>query len=331
MSEVRHFLHLRDWSDAELHGLLDLAARLKTEGHRSREAAGKVLGLLFFNPSLRTKVSFETAAAHLGAASSLISPGQGSWSLETGDGVVMDGNKTEHVKEAIQVLSRYVDTLGVRAFEADDAELARMASYAAVPLINLESATEHPCQGLADWLTLRELFGPKPAGKTFVLSWAPHPVRLPVAVPNTALEVASRSGMDVRVVCPPEYVPDAPRLEAAAAACARHGSRFDLVHDQATGFEGAHVVYAKSWGAPALAAEPEREQALRWETYRNWTVSPELMARTDQAAFMHCLPVRRNVVVADAVLDSPAAVHIRQAENRMHVQKALLMQLWHLS
>jgi len=331
-----HFTSLTDRTDAEYLAMIDMAMRLKRDRHRDDSAKGKVLGLLFFNPSLRTKVSFETAAAHLGAVSSIISPGQGSWSLETGIGAVMDGNKTEHLKEAVQVLSQYVDALGVRAFstltdkDADyrDAVLNQIRSYATVPVINMESAMEHPCQGLADWMTLRELFGDRLKGKRLVLTWAPHPSPLPMAVPNSVLDMASRSGMDVTLACPPEMVPDTGVITRARANCAWHASEFRIEHDQMKALNGADVVVAKSWAAPVVYDHPEAEKRLRWETNRHWTLTGGKMARTNDAYFMHCLPVRRNVVVADEVLDSPRAAHIQEAGNRLHVQNAILRTLW---
>lgn len=339
-SPILNFDTLSNWSDPELEDLLELAAELKARNYRSDVGRGRVLGLIFFNPSLRTKVSFETAAIHLGAGSTVIHPGSGSWPLETRIGAVMDGNKTEHIKEAVGVLSRYCDVIGVRAFaglkdkfeDAGDTLIRRIVEYADVPVINLESANEHPCQGMADWLTLRELFPDGTAQRSFVLSWAPHPNPLPMAVPNTALEVAIRSGMDVTLACPAEYVPDDDRLNYLRNLADEKGSYFDISHDQEQGFRDADVIYAKSWASPSLVyGNPEEEAQLRREVYRNWTVSEARMGITNNAKFMHCLPVRRNVVVTDKVLDSPNAVHIQQAENRLHVQKAILMKLWNLS
>ena len=333
-----HFTSLTDRTDKDYLAIIDMAMRLKRDKRRDDSARGKLLGLLFFNPSLRTKVSFETAAAHLGAACSIISPGQGSWTLETEIGAIMDGNKTEHIKEAIQVLSQYVDALGVRAFsslkdkDADyrDAVLNRIREVATVPVINMESAMEHPCQGLADWMTLRELFHDTLMGKRLVLTWAPHPSPLPMAVPNSILDMASRSGMDVTLACPKEMVPDTGVITRARANCAWHGSEFRIENDQEQALEGADVVVAKSWAAPVVYEDPEAEKRLRWETNRHWTLTGGKMARTNNAHFMHCLPVRRNVVVADEVLDSPRAAHIQEAGNRLHVQNAILRTLWDL-
>lgn len=335
----RNFVHLEDYSNKELLEILDLADTMKDEQFRNPIAAGKMLGLLFFNPSLRTKVSFETVASHFGASTSVISPGQGSWSLEMNEGVIMDQNKTEHIKEAIQVLSQYCDALGVRAFstlkdkESDYQEtvMKTVLKYATVPVINLESAMSHPCQAMADWMTVRELFGKNQlSDKKLVLSWAPHPFPLPMAVPLSVLDFATRSGMDVTLTCPPEMTPDDVFLTKFREQSAQNESKFSIEHDQNEAFQGANVVYAKSWASPLIYENPILETELRFKKHRNWTISPSKMEKTDDAFFMHCLPVRRNVVVDDAVLESHNSVHIQQAGNRLHVQKAILRKLWNL-
>lgn len=337
---IRNFVSMANWSDQDLLELLDTADALKSRNFRSREGEGKVLGLLFFNPSLRTKVSFEVASAHFGATTSIISPGQGSWTLETEIGAIMNGNKTEHVKEAVQVLSRYCDAIGVRAFstlkdknaDMSEAVIRDITQYADVPIINLESAMEHPCQSMADWMTIRELFGKNQlADKKLVLTWAPHPFPLPQAVPNSVLEMASRSGIQLTLACPPEMVPEDPFLSRYKEQCRQKGHEMVIEHDQQKALQGADVVYAKSWAAPVIYDEPLREAQLRKEIYKDWTLSGAKMKATNDAYFMHCLPVRRNVVVTDDVIDGPRARHIDEAENRLHAQKAILMKLWNLS
>lgn len=333
------FTSLLDFSNKELLDILDLAARIKADDYRTQKAAGRVLGLMFFNPSLRTRTSFETAAAHLGASSTLIQPGQGTWTFENKQGVVMDGSKTEHIKEAIQVLSGYCDVLGVRAFSAmedfeydkNDSFLKEIKELASVPLINLESAWEHPCQGMADWLTLRELFGSKLKKKKVVLSWAPHPSALPMAVPNTALEVAARSGADVTLACPKEMMLDHSVIDYANSKAAELGKSITVCDNQQTAFQNADVIYAKSWAPSLVYDDKEKVADLRINTYKDWTITADKMKLTNDARFMHCLPIRRNVVADDAVLDSTNAAHIQQAGNRLHAQKAILMKLWNLS
>ncbi|MDG5767048.1 N-acetylornithine carbamoyltransferase [Balneolales bacterium ANBcel1] len=338
LDSASHFLHLSDWNDAGLREVLDKAKQLKEQDYREPVARGKVLGLIFFNPSLRTRISFETAAVHLGAGSSIIQPGQGTWTFETRTGAVMDGDRTEHLKEAVQVISRYADVIGVRAFagmqdpdaDFEDRFIRDIAEYATVPVINMESAREHPCQALADGLTIMERFGNRPEGKKFVLSWAPHPKALPMAVPNSALEIAARLGMEVTLACPPGMEPDQRILDGISGHAERNGSSLDVSHDQQEAFQQADIIYGKSWAGPLVYRDTEAEHAQRTETYADWTINEEKMALTSDAGFMHCLPVRRNVVVTDGVLDGPGAIHIGQAENRLHAQKAVLLKLWGL-
>jgi len=334
-NRTAHFIHLSDRNDAALRDLLRLAQNLKYDDFREPVASGKTIGLIFLNPSLRTRISFETAAAHLGAGTSIIQPGQGVWTFETRTGVVMDGDRTEHLKEAVQVISRYVDLIGVRAFagmrdlneDLEDRLLEDIVRYATVPVINMESAREHPCQALADGLTMMERFEGRPEGRKFVLSWAPHPKPLPMAVPNSALEIAARLGMDVTLASPPEMkLPDAV-LDHVQTHAVRNGGQLRLEHDQESAFRNADIIYGKSWAGPLAYSDPAAENELRTATYGNWTINTKLMSLTNRAAFMHCLPVRRNVVVTDKVLDGPGGIHIDQAENRLHVQKAILMNL----
>ncbi|MEX2639660.1 MAG: N-acetylornithine carbamoyltransferase [Balneolales bacterium] len=334
-----NFTSLSEFSNEDLLDMLALASRIKKDDYRSRKAAGKVLGLLLFNPSLRTRTSFETAAGHLGATTTLIQPGQGTWTFESGHGVVMDGAKTEHLREAIPVLSEYCDLLGVRAFSAmedfeydrNDRFIKEIRNLATIPLINLESAWEHPCQGMADWQTLLELFGTGLKKKKIVLSWAPHPNALPMAVPNTALEVAARSGARVTLACPEEMMLHHSVIQNAENRAAEHGKHLTVSHDQQAAFKGADVIYAKSWAPPLVYQDKEKIAGLRKQTYKDWTITSAKMNMTNNARFMHCLPIRRNVVADDAVLDSPNAAHIQQAGNRLHAQKAILMKLWNLS
>lgn len=333
-----HFVRLSALDDPALLELLMHAKDLKASNYRKPVAKGKMMGLIFLNPSLRTRTSFEAALYHIGAGASVIQPGAGTWTFETREGVVMDGDRTEHLKEAVKVISRYVDLIGVRAFaemknlddDIEDRLMQDIVEYATVPVINMESAREHPCQALADGLTLWEQFAGNLHERKFVLSWAPHPRPLPMAVPNSALEVAARLGMQVTLACPPEMTLDDRVLSYVRSKAAQHNRELHIEHDQKTAFENADVIYAKSWAGPLRYHHPEAEETLRKETYKNWTVGSRQMSHTRNARFMHCLPVRRNVVVTDEVLDGPTALHIGQAENRLHAQKALLMRLWGL-
>jgi len=329
---VKRFVHLHELSRAEVLDLLALADRLEKtpEGDRLK---GKILALLFFNPSLRTLASFQAGIARLGGSSFVISPGQGSWQLETRLGAVMDGAAAEHVREAIPVLAGYGDALGIRSFaggtdlaaDVADAAFEEMAAVCPVPVINMESAIDHPCQALADWRTIDEA-GVPPSGK-FVLSWAWHPKALPLAVPAAAVHMAALRGMEVVVLRPEGFgLPDAV-MERARQAAALSGGSVRESADRAEAMEGAHILYAKSWTAPAAYGRPEEEAELR-AGLRGWCVDESWFAPArPECRFMHCLPVRRNVVVRDEVLDGPRSVVVREAHNRMWTQMAVLHRL----
>ncbi|HKI44951.1 MAG TPA: N-acetylornithine carbamoyltransferase [Balneolales bacterium] len=332
--ELRHFLKLSDWTNEELVELIQLGLQLKRDNFRSPVAEDKVLGLLFNNPSLRTRMSFEVAASHIGAKITSIQPGNGSWNIETNDGVVMDGNAQEHLREMVAVVTSYVDALGVRHFaslsdeEADtqDSLIHKIAEISKVPVINLESAQSHPCQSMADWMTLHEVYGDDLSHVNVVVRWAPHPKPLPRAVPNSALEAFVRSGANVTLACPEEMTPGEKTLNQLR----QYSDKFQVSHSKSDGLKGANVVYAKSWHGSMIYSDPKEEERVR-KGYSDWTVTESDMKLTDNGHFMHCLPVRRNVVVSDQVLDSKSAIHIQEAENRLHIQKALLMKLWNLS
>ncbi len=331
---MKNFVSLSDFTREEIQDLLALAGRL--ERNPSTELAGKVLGLLFFNPSLRTLASFQSGMSRLGGSSFVITPGQGSWQLETKLGAIMDGAAAEHVREAIPVLAGYADALGIRSFaggtdlaaDLADTAFADMAAVCPVPLINLESAIDHPCQALADWRTLDELDIPAEGGK-LVLSWAWHPKALPLAVPSAAVHMAGLRGMEVVVLRPDGFgLPDAVMDRARKAAAASGGSvRETTERDDA--MAGAHAIYAKSWTAPSCYGDAEAEAALR-APLRGWCVDESWFARSQaDCRFLHCLPVRRNVVVRDEVLDGPRSSVVREAHNRMWVQMAVLHRLLH--
>ncbi|HXZ59282.1 MAG TPA: N-acetylornithine carbamoyltransferase [Steroidobacteraceae bacterium] len=329
---MRRFIDLGDFSREELLSLLELARRLERQPE-PRALAGKILGLLFLNPSLRTLASFQAAMARLGGTSFVINPGHGSWLLETRPGVVMDGAAAEHVREAIPALASYCDALGIRVFAegrdlaADLAETAfnSMAELTTKPLVNLESALNHPCQALADWKTMDDLAVPR-AGR-FVLSWAWHPRALPLAVPAAALHMAALRGMEVIVLRPEGFALPAPVMERArrAAAAAGGSLRETPLRDEA--LEGADILYVKEWGATDCYGDAAGDARLR-ATLTGWCVRNDWFARTARdCRVMHCLPVRRNSAIADEVLDGPRSVVQREAANRLSVQTAVLHQL----
>ena len=331
----RHVLHATDLDATVWRRVLDRAVQHRREDLRTDAAAGRTIGLLFFNPSLRTRTSMEVAAAHLGADSTTLTPGEGTWNLAWEDGVVMDGDAAEHVREAIGVLSRYHDALGVRVFasgtdyEADarDALIRRVAEVATVPVINLESAWAHPCQAVSDAALLTDRFDGDPAGRSFVLAWTYHPKALPMAVPNSTIKMAARCGMNVTVARPETHALDASVLNDAQALADPHGATVTTTDDLDAAVDGADVVYAKSWGGPLVYRDPDREATARTRR-TDWRITEARMAQTREGAFLHCLPVRRNVVVDDAVMDGPHACHLDQAEYRLHAQKALLEYVW---
>ena len=328
----RHLLDPFDLSRKEFADLLDLSARLK-KGEARGSLNGRSMGLLFFDPSLRTRVSMEVAIRQLGGHSVTLDMGKGVWGLEHREGVRMDGAAAEHVKEAAPVLAQYVQALGIRAFsklhswaeERTDPVLTAFAKASPVPVLNLEGSRHHPCQGLADALTLRELLK-EPKGKRILITWAYHPKPLPMAVPHSILAVSSMLGMNVRLCHPKGFDLDEEVLTQARQTARNRGGSVEVSHDPNAAYEGAEVVYAKAWGAQRYYGHWEEEREIR-EKLRHWIVTAEKMKRAKKARFMHCLPVRRNVVVEDAVLDSPASAVVQQAGNRLHVQKAMLLKL----
>ena len=331
---LRHFLDTQDWSRAELDALLDRADRFKREP-LGNALAGRAIALLFFNASLRTRASFELGAFQLGGHAIVLQPGKDAWPIEFEAGTVMDGEAEEHVAEVARVLGRYVDLIGVRAFpkfvdwsvDREDRVLQAFARHSPVPVINLETIT-HPCQELAHAMALREHFGTGDLrGKKYVLTWTYHPKPLNTAVANSALTIATRMGMDVTLLCPsPEYLLDNRYMERAARNAAGEGGAFRISHDIADAYAGAQVVYAKSWGALPFFGNWDAEKPLR-DANRHFIVDEAKMARTDDAVFSHCLPLRRNVKATDAVMDSPRCIAIEEAENRLHVQKAVMATL----
>jgi N-acetylornithine carbamoyltransferase len=330
---LKRFIDLADFGREQVLELLQLAARLQQ--HPEPEAlAGKVLGLLFMNPSLRTLASMQSGMARLGGSSFVITPGQGSWQLETRPNAVMDGTAAEHIREGIQVLASYCDALGIRAF-ADGRDLAadmaetkftEMAQLVDKPLINLESAANHPCQALADWKTLDDIKVPQ-RGK-FVLSWVYHPRALPLAVPAAAVHMAAMRGMNVVVLRPEGFALPPAVMERARSAAAASGGTITQTSERAEALAGAQIIYAKEWGCTTHYGDETADATLR-RRYTDWCVRDEWFETTaSDCRLMHCLPVRRNVAVADSVLDGPRSVVLQQAYNRLTAQMAVLHRLF---
>ncbi len=327
----RDFLSTADLSRPELDDLLDLAARAK--GKRPGQVlAGKTLGLLFFQPSLRTRVSFEVAMVQLGGHCINLSSDD-LYELEPAEQAVMDGAAEEHVKDAARTLSRYVDALGIRsaarsgtwAHDRQELLVRSYAKYAGVPVLNLETSFEHPCQALADVLTMREnLVSLK--GRRLTLQWCYHPEPKSLGPTHSILQAAAMMGMQVTLAHPLGFEVDAAVLDKSRKLAQEHGGSVQVSNDRQAAARGAEVLYARSWGCTKHWDDAEREAMVK-RSLQDWRVDEALMASTQNALLMHPLPVRRNVAATDAVLDGPRSVIYEQAANRTHVQKALLMQL----
>lgn len=278
----------------------------------------KTIGLLFFNPSLRTRLSTQKAAQNLGMTTMVMNFDKEGWALEYEDGMIMDQGKSEHIKEAAQVISQFCDIIAIRAFasledkEKDKAEIVLngFAKYASVPIVNMESSVGHPLQALADAITLAEdadrLKGRRPK---VVLSWAPHPKALPHAVANSFIEMMHKQEADFVITHPKGYELD-PEITGTNK----------IEYDQTKAFEGADYIYTKNW-----SSFNEYGKVLTTDT--SWMISADKMALTNKARFMHCLPVRRNVVVEDAVLDHANSLVIKQANNRTFSAQIVLKKI----
>ena len=294
--------------------LLKTALEIKANPYNQQEIGkNKTIGLIFFNPSLRTRLSSIKAAYNLGANTWVLNAGSDSWTLEMGDGTVMDGDTQEHINEAIRVMSAYCDVLGVRTFpklvdrDEDYQEIMfnKVKSLSSVPVVSLESATLHPLQSFADLITIAEKINYNPAAKPekkikVVMTWAPHPRRLPQAVPNSFAEWFSKvDWVDFTIVQPKGFELDSKFTEGATIA-----------YDQDEALKDADFVYAKNWSSYENYGQAN-------DGDKDWQVTMEKMNLTNNGKFMHCLPVRRNVVVSDEVLDSDVSIVIDEATNRI--------------
>jgi len=310
---MKNYCTLSDIDNLET--LIKEARNLKSKNLESKIGEGKTLGMLFFNPSLRTRLSTEKAAKLLGMEVMVMNVDKDGWALEFEDGVVMNSDKAEHIKEAAAVLSQYCDIIAVRAFprlkdkQKDESEqvLNSFKKYASVPIVNLESATGHPLQALTDAITIEELKSrEKPK---VVLSWAPHTKALPQSVPNSFTEMMQL--MDVEfVITNPEAYDLNPEIR----------KDIKVEHDQEKAFQDADFIYVKNW-----SSYENYGQIINVE--KDWTVNQEKLKHTNNAKVMHCLPVRRNLVIADDVLDSDNSVVIKQAGNRTFAAQAVLKRI----
>ena len=306
---MKSFFHVSDIGNLN-EALAEAAQVKKTPFAWKKLGENKTIMLVFFNSSLRTRLSSQKAALNLGMDPIVLNIGSDSWKLETRMGVVMDGDKSEHLREAIPVIGSYCDIIGVRSFaglvdrEYDYAEtvLQQFIQYSGKPVISLESATVHPCQAFADLITIEEY--KKTARPKVVLTWAPHPRALPQAVPNSFAEWMNAADVDFVITQPHGYELD-PRFVGDAK----------VEYDQMKALEGADFVYAKNWSCPGVTDPSQYGQILSKDM--GWTVDERHMAVTNDAFFMHCLPVRRNMIVSDAVIDAPTSIVIPEAANRV--------------
>lgn len=339
----RDFLSTLDFTDAELRSIVDFALRLKKDGSYG-SLPGKVLTLLFFNASVRTRVSCESAMARAGGHAVTLNPGKDTWNFEHREGVVMDVNTQEHVRELAPVLAAFCDVVGIRKSELittgndraevtssydelkKDAFIHRFTEFSSRSVINLESNSSHPLQGLADMATMVEKLG-EPRGKKYVLTWAWHPKPLPVATPHSQLLSAAHLGMDITLLRPPGYDLDPEMVAAAEQRTTAHGGSLKVTGDIDDAYDGAHVVCAKAWGSLDYYGRFDEEAEMKKALRQDWIVDEKKMARTDDAYFMHCLPVRRNVVVTDGVIESKRSVVIDEAGHRFWTVSALLQSL----
>lgn len=311
MNSLKHFFSVQDVQNLEAFTQEALKVKLNpfADQHLGKN---KTLGLIFFNPSLRTRLSSQKAAYNLGMNVITMNVGSDGWSLETQDGVVMDGGNAEHIIEAAKVVSQYCDVIGIRCFaglknrEEDDAEkvLKGFIKHATVPVVNLESSTLHPLQSFADLITIEE-FKKVPRPKV-VLSWAPHPRALPQAVPNSFAQWMLKANVDLVITHPKGYELDNQFTKGA-----------QIEYNQDKAFEGADFIYAKNWSSYQSYGEILSKDP-------NWMITQQKMNLTNNGKFMHCLPVRRNQIVSDEVLDGKNAIHIQQAANRVVSMQTVL-------
>lgn len=281
----------------------------------------KTLGLIFLNPSLRTRLSTQRAGQNLGMDVIVMNLDKEGWSIETKDGAIMDGTSAEHIKEATAVIGQYCDIIGVRSFpklqnreeDYSNEVLNKFIQHAGVPVVSLESATLHPFQSLADLITITEVWKNRPKPETrkpkVVLSWAPHPKILPQAVPNSFAEWMTKTDFDFVITHPEGY---------ELASEFTKGAK--IIHNQDEAFKGADFIYAKNWSS-------YKEYGKILSQDRNWMITNKKMSLTNNGKFMHCLPVRRNMVVADEVLDGPSSIVIQQAGNRIWSAQVVLKKI----
>lgn len=326
---MRHFISPLDLSRGERLSILERAGYWKQVQDAPTPRNTRV-GALFFNNSLRTRVSFEQAAWRLGAHCLTLNSGSDTWQIELDSDAIMDQTSVENIVEAAGVMGRYFDILGIRAFagsqawsyERTEPILSAFMKYAGIPILSLEGGVHHPCQGLADELTLRETFG-DPTGEPVTLMWAWHPNPLPTAVPNTFALQAALAGCNLTIAHPEGYDLDEEIMGQVRAAAESNGGSVRVTHDGQDGLANARAVYVKSWGSLKFWDDKDADRAYR-ANLRDWRLDADNWRATDTAKVMHCLPVRRNLKISGDLLDSEHSLIYEQAENRLWAQTALL-------
>ena len=329
---MKNFISTQSWTRSQLQDILDFATSLKENPYQPL-LKNKSVAMLFFNPSLRTKTSFEIGISELQGTAVILQPGKDAWPIEFKDHIEMNGEEEEHVKEVAQVLSSYCDCIAIRAFPAfkdwsvdrTDHVISSFAKYATVPVVNMETI-EHPCQELAHILTLQEHYGDL-QGKDYLLTWTYHPKPLNTAVANSSLLIASKFGMNVKLLCHSEdSLLDERYINAASENCLSEGTSFSVTHDIESAYSGAEIVYAKSWGSLVHYGDLQAELNCR-KDFKHFIVDEQKMSMTNNAVFSHCLPLRRNVKATDAVMDADYCLAVQEAANRKHVQKSMLTKI----
>ena len=309
----KDFIEIHDYSAGEVREIFEIARDMKANPETYRDALkGQTLAMIFEKSSTRTRVSFEVGMFQMGGHALFLS----SRDIQLGRG--------EPIYDTAKVLSRYVNGIMARTFAHKT--VTDLAEYASVPVINGLTDLSHPTQAMTDYFTAWEHLGDL-KGRKYVLTWTYHPRPLNTAVANSALMIATRYGMDVTLLCPtPEYVLDPRYMDFARRNVAENGGSLKISHDVDEAYRGAEVVYAKSWGAIPYFGRWGEEKPIR-DRYRDFIVDERKMALTSGAVFSHCLPLRRNVKATDAVMDSKACIAVDEAENRLHVQKAIMAAL----
>jgi len=319
----------QEWTKSDLEKVLSKAFELKKKFKKGSYKDSELLPgysfiMIFFSPSTRTRNSFEIAMTQLGGHAIYIDADK-SWI----------GRKSESIKDTAKVLSRYADGIGIRIFPnitkwkygASNEIVREFEKYSDVPIINMEDDLYHPCQALADIMTLKEKFN-NLKNKKFVLSWAYHPRPLPVSVPNSTLLIMTRFGLDVTLACPRNFELDEKILDQAQKNSEESGGSFEIINSIQDAYKDADVIYVKSWGSLKQYGNPKEEKKLRLPYRETWRCNDELMKLTKKdSVFMHCMPIRRNIVATDSVCDGPHSIIYDQAENRLHLQKGLLVSI----